>query len=207
MNSDFLNIRVLTDYEESCTYRRCVDGENLEYEIIFGNGKIVFIKAGAGGSARGYKDKYRKMARRIHEQIGATVICASNPFVPHEEIDEAEIRRVIAEKNLPDFEISFIGISDGAYHNLSLARRFPQTVKWVGINTSYIDVSGLEEKLMLLPDVFKMLIFGSKDVDFDDIVPAISKLTSDNLVLKLVDGADHSFTGMVDEFIALADVL
>ena len=207
MNSDFLNISVLTDYEESCTYRRCVDGENLEYEIIFGNGKIVFIKAGAGGSARGYKDKYRKMARRIHEQIGATVICASNPYFPHEEIDEEEIRRVIAEKHLSDFEISFVGVSDGAYHNLSLARRFSETVKWIGINTSYIDVSGLTERLMLLPDVFKLLIYGTKDDDFDDIVPAISKITSEKLALELVEGADHRFTGMLDEFIALADVL
>ena len=122
--ADIKNTKELTGDEDLYTDIRYIDGEKLEYEIMFGNDKIVFIKAGAGGSARGYEDKYRKMARRIHERSGATVICASNPYVSHKEFDEAEIRWLIAEKNLSDFEISFIGVSDGAYHNLSLVSRF-----------------------------------------------------------------------------------
>lgn len=184
-----------------------IDGEKIEYKIIFGNEKIVFIKAGADGNVRGHENKYLKIARQVHKQIGATVICASNPDVPHEEIDEAEIRWVIAEKGLSNFKLSFLGTSDGAYHNLSLAKRFPETVKWIGINTSYINLPALKERLLLLPSVFKMLIYGTKDDDFSEVVPALSKIASDNFVMKLVDGADHSFTGMIDEFIALADYL
>lgn len=186
---------------------RKIDDEKIEYEIIYGNEKLVFIKVGAGGSVRGYADKYFRMAQRIHELIGATVICASNPDVPHEELDEAEIRQVIAEKGLYNFEVYFFGTSDGAYHNLSLAKRFSQTVKWIGVNTSCIDVSDLQERLMALPSVFKVLIYGTEDDDFDEVVPALSKMTSKNFLIKLVDGADHSFTGMLDEFIALADNL
>lgn len=102
-------------------------------------------------------------------------------------------------------EVSFIGSSDGAYQNLSLAKRFPETVKWIGINASYIDVPDLKEKLMALSGVFKVLIFGTKDDDFDEVVPALKKLACDNLRLEFVEGADHRFTGMVEEFIALSD--
>ena len=56
--------------------------EKFNYHFVLGNEKIVFIKAGAGGSERGYEDKYIKMADRIHERSGATVITASNPIDP-----------------------------------------------------------------------------------------------------------------------------
>lgn len=177
----------------------------VEYKIIYGNEKIVFIKAGAGGNARGYKNKYIRMAQRIHNRLGATVICASNPDVQHEEIDEAEIRRIISEKAFSDFEVYFIGTSDGAYHNLSLVKRFPETVKLVGINTSYIDTSDFEERMSALPDIHKVLIYGTEDDDFDEVVPMLSEMISDKLELKFIEGADHSFTDMLEEFIALAD--
>ena len=179
----------------------------VEYETILGNEKIVFIKSGIEGDARGYEDKYLKMARRLHEQSGATVICASNPDVPHEEIDEAEIRQVVAEQGFSNFEISFIGNSDGAYHNLFLAKRFPETVKWLGINSSYIDITDFKKRLLSLPNVCKILICGTRDDDFDEVVPVVSEITSDDLVIKLVYGADHSFTEMTEKFIALADYL
>ena len=55
-------------------------GEKFNYHFVIGNEKIVFIKAGAGGSERGYEDKYIKLAERINEGTGATVITASNPI-------------------------------------------------------------------------------------------------------------------------------
>lgn len=205
MNNNLLNRKTANDdfYSDA----KYVDGEKLEYEILFGNQKIVFIKAGAGGNACGYDNKYLKMARRVHERVGATVICASNPFVSHEEVDEAEIKWVVAEKGLSNFEISFVGASDGAHHNLLLAKRFPETVKWLGINTSYINIEDLQKKLLSLSNIYKILICGTKDDDFNQVVPAISKITGENLVMKLIDGADHNFTGMVEEFISLIDYL
>lgn len=179
----------------------------VEYKIAYGNKKIVFIKSGAGGNASGYKNKYIRMAQRIHDCLGATVICSSNPDMPHEKSDEAAIRRIVSEKSFSDFEVYFIGTSDGAYQNLLLAKRFPETVKLVGINTSFIDISDFEERLRALPDVHKVLIYGTEDDDFDEIAPMLSEMTCDKLELKFVDGADHSFTGMPEELIALADYL
>ena len=201
------NVLDLPSDKDFCFDAQNVNGKRVEYKTLFGNENIVFIKAGAEGNIRSRNNKYLKMARRVNKWLGATVICASNPDVLHEEVDEAKIKRVIAEKGFTSFKLSFIGTSDGAYHNLSLAKRFPETVKWLGINTSYINVPALKERLLSLHDIYKILIYGTNDDDFNEVVPAVSSLANDNLVLKTVDNADHSFTGMIDEFIALADCL
>ena len=184
-----------------------IGGEKVEYYIVWGNEKIVFIKAGAGGSARGFQDKYIKMAERINKLMGATVICASNPCVSHKGLDEEAIRWVISEKGSVDFEVYFVGTSDGAYKNLSLAKKFPQTVKILGINASYITVEGLMDKLKDLPNADKVLICGTKDIDSRVYVEPIQKAGIPKLKMQLVEGADHKFVGMLDEFISLVDGL
>ena len=184
-----------------------VGGEKVEYYIAWGNEKIVFIKAGAGGSARGFQDKYIKMAERINERMGATVVCASNLCVPQEGVDEEAIRWVISEKGFVDFEVYFVGTSDGAYKNLSLAKKFPQTVKTLGINASYITIEGLMDKLKDLPNVDKVLICGTKDIDSMVYVEPIQKAGIPKLKIQLVEGADHKFVGMLDEIISLVDGL
>ena len=183
-----------------------LSGENFNYHFVFGNEKIVFIKAGAGGSERGYEDKYIKMAERIHERIGATVITASNPIDPIcESPDAEEISWVVKELGLASFELYLVGVSDGAYLNLELASHFHETVKWIGINASYIETSDLEKRLNALSSVSKLMIYGTKDDDFDEVVPKLSEMNCDDFVMEFIDGADHNFTGMLDEFVALAD--
>ena len=185
-----------------------VSGDEIDYIITPGNEKIVFIKAGAGGSSRGYGDKYIKMAERIHERTGATVICASNPIDPIcDASDEEEILHVISKMGFTSFELYLIGVSDGAYQNLLLARKFPETAKWLGINTSYVAISDLVEITEALPNVYKIMVVGTKDDDFAEVVASMKKTVADNMVLELVEGADHSFTGMLDEFISLVDLI
>ena len=185
-----------------------LSGDKFDYKIIFGNEKIVFIKAGAGGNAEGYQCKYTKMAERIHQRLGATVICASNPIDQICDAPDAEeIRGVVSKMEFTNFELYLVGSSDGAYLNLKLAKQFPETVKYIGINTTYIDVEALKERLITLPNVFKVMIYGTKDDDFDEVVPALSKMTCDNFAMEFIEGADHSFTDMLEEFIDLADYI
>lgn len=195
------------DDEDSYIDTQCVDGEEVEYEIIFGNEKIVFIKAGASGSVRGYDNKYLKMARRIHDRIGATVICASNPDVPHEELDEQEIKWVISERDFEIFELYLWGTSDGAYQNLSLAKRFPETVKWIGVNSSFITFADFEEKLQELTDVEKILVYGTEDDEYDVIFPALMANEDGNRKIHCIEGADHRFSNMLLQFIQTIDFI
>ena len=185
-----------------------LSGDKFNYHFVFGNEKIVFIKAGAGGSERGYGDKYIKMAERIHERTGATVITASNPMEPICDAPDAEeIRRVVKKMGFECFELFLIGASDGAYPNLELASQFPETKKWTGINTSFVSIHDLEARLKSIPNVTKLMIYGSKDDDFVENAPMLNQISCNNLVLNIVEGADHSFTDMLDEFIALADYI
>ena len=89
--------------------------------------------------------------------------------------------------------------------NLSLAQRFSEAVKVIGINISYIDIPDLKEKLMALPDILKVMIYGTEDEDSSEVIPMLGEMECNNFELKLVDGADYRFTGMVEKFVALAD--
>ena len=54
------------------------DGLQIGYGLIHGNDRIVIIKAGAGGSYTGFEEKYLRIARRLHDAYGCTVLSLSN---------------------------------------------------------------------------------------------------------------------------------
>lgn len=187
-----------------------IGNERIKYGILFGNEKIVFIKVGADGSIRGYQDKYLRMAYRVHERIGGTVICASNPYIgenTHLKADKALINKVIAEQGFKNYVMYFVGTSDGGDHSLKLSQQFPETVKFLGINSSWTSIDDFLERIQSLPGVKKIFAYGAKDVDFDDILPKLQSLVCDNLEIVVLDGVDHDFTGKVDDFISLIDLL
>lgn len=190
------------------TSSKTVFGEKISYGIVYGNEKIVFIKVGADGSIRGYQDKYLKMAHRVHDRLGATVVCASNPYIEHGHLgaDQSMISKVAAECGFSDYEVYFVGTSDGGYHNLLLAQQVPHTVKLLGINPSLSTTDDLLEQLRKIPQVKKVLVYGTEDEDFE-CVPLLQRLDCENLEILTVEGADRGFTGMVDEFIALIDLI
>lgn len=187
---------------------KIIDNEEIEYGILYGNANIVFIKVGADGSIRGYQDKYLKMAHRVHNRLGATVVCASNPYIEHGHLDadQAMISKVAAECGFSDYEVCFVGTSDGSYRNLLLAQQVPHTVKLLGINPSLSTTDDLLEQLRKIPQVKKVLVYGTEDEDFE-CVPLLQASECENLEIITVEGANHEFAGMMDEFIALIDLI
>ena len=109
--------------------------------------------------------------------------------------------------NVTEFETYFVGISDGGYQNLLLARKFPETVKYLGINCSFIDIEGLQDRIKKLPKVKKLFVYGTEDDDYDEVCPALKELEGDNLAVMEVKGANHKFTGKLNELVALMDLL
>lgn len=189
---------------------KSVEFEKIEYGILFGNEKIVFIKVGAGGNIQGYQDKYLKMAHRVHERIGATVVCASNPYISesaHIKADKALIKKVITDRGLDNYELYFVGTSDGGEHSLKLSEQFQKTVTFLGLNSSWSNIEDFIERTKSMSHVKKTFVYGAMDDDFDDIVPRLKALECDNLEIVILDGVDHYFTGKVDDFIALIDLI
>lgn len=188
--------------------KKHIDSETINYGIVFGNEKIVFIKTGADGNIKGYKDKYLKMAQRVHERMGATVICASNPYIEcgHEATDKLIISQIASEVNCSEYEVYFFGTSDGAHHNLVLAKEIPQTVRLLAINPSLIDFDEFKDKLLELPQISKTIVYGTKD-ELSDFFSTLKELKCDNLETITINEADHDFNGMLEEYIALIDLL
>ena len=189
---------------------KTIDSEKIKYGILFGNEKIVFIKVGAGRNIRGHQDKYLIMAHRVHERIGATVICASNCDLDGKtqiKIDKALIKKVITDRGLDNYELYFVGTSDGGEHGLRLSEQFPETVRFLGLNSSWSNIDDFIERIRSLSHVKKTFVYGAMDDDFDDIVPRLKKLECDNLQILVLEGVDHDFTGKVDDFIALIDLI
>lgn len=190
------------------TICKTISGKAIHYGILYGNAKIVFIKVGADGSIRGYRDKYLKMAHRVHERLDATVICASNPYIEYGnlEADHEMISEVAADCGFSDYGVYFVGTSDGGYHNLLLAQQVPQSVKLLGINASLVDEDSFAEKLQTIPNVEKLLVYGTEDDDYEFVL-TLQGLDCENLEILTVEGADHEFTGMVEAFIAQIDLI
>ena len=78
---------------------------------------------------------------------------------------------------------------------------------YLGINSSHCGIEDFIEKISGLSDVKKILVYGTEDDDFNTDVPTLRALACDSLEIILVDGADHHFTGRVDDFIALVDLI
>ena len=208
----------MTNLKYDKTFKIPYGGEILRYGIIWGNDKIVFIKAGVpkdveedNKKTKGkYVDKYLIMAHRVRNRIGATVICASNCDLSGEiqlEADKLFIENVILNKGFVNYELHFVGTSDGGEHSLKLSQQFPKTVKFLGINSSWSTTDTFLDIIQSLPHVKKIFVYGAWDVDFDDIVPKLNALACDNLEITVLDGVDHDFTDKVDDFIALVDLL
>ena len=147
------------------------------------------------------------MAHRVHERLGATVICASNPYIEHGHEDADRKMIVSLAAGFSTYKVYFVGASDGGYHNLLLVKNVPQTVKILGINPSLSTVQDFVGKIQALPCVQKIMVYGTRDDVYDECVPELQALECENLEIITVEGADHEFTDMVDAFIALIDLI
>ena len=114
----------------------CNQESSPEYGIVFGNGNknVLLVKAGQGGSARGYKDKYLKLAHEIRNAYGMSVVCSSTPDT---EINQMEHAMQALEKEdllTADTRIYFVGFSKGASIGCLQGTAFPQIVRYLLVN-------------------------------------------------------------------------
>ena len=184
---------------------KILDEEAVDYGFIFGNNKIVFIKAGAGGGIPGYQDKYLKMAHRVHERLGATVICASN-YEKCLEMDKRAIEWCARYLELEEAELYLVGVSDGADQCIVLARNAP-TKKLLCINPSFVPGHDPSDRLIIRSKIEKIFVYGTKDEEGCEFASKLLVREIPNFEIRWVEGADHEFTGMVDEFVNLIDLI
>lgn len=182
--------------------------EGVSYGIIDGSDSIVLIKGGRGSDHRGYADKYLRMAARLHERLGCSVITASNPAERESYLsDEAMLRRYAALRGIDAFSLALIGSSNGGYQSILLAEKMPEMKSILCINMPLmINFQKAVKRLDGMEGVEKIFAYGSLDPSFPYLPFLELKRLSAARILRVKD-ADHNFTGMTEDFIALSDLV
>lgn len=194
---------------DSTIFKLSQNGKRIDYGIMQGNEKIVFIKSGAGSDYKGYQDKYVKMALRLHARGGYTVISASNPGTNEStfDVDKAVIEEYIIERGFKKYELNLVGASNGAYQNVFLANQLNNVKKTLNINMPLmINFQKAMSMLLKLGETEKIFVYGTADPSAD-YIPFLETMKMPNFKVVCINGADHQFIGMLDEFIALSDLI
>ena len=178
---------------------------DIEYGIIHGNSTIVFIKAGLLGSYRGYKNKYLKIAKRLNRNHRCTVITASNPNGYYDDFDSEMkfLKDYAYQYNLLDYQIYYMGHSNGASLGIIHAYKYPEIKKLVCINGPLnINLLSLTSGIRKFHGEKMNLVYCSNDFSFS-MVNLFSELESDIVEITKINGADHNFSKCFDLFMAL----
>ena len=181
------------------------DGLKIGYGLIHGKDRIVIIKAGAGGSYIGFEEKYLRIAHRLREAHGCTVLCLSNyANDSFERGDVAVIRELIAEMG-GEVELYYIGNSNGSTQGLLTATKYFAFRRMVLVNMPLMLNFHRIKEALTRADTEIQFVYGEKDPSIS-YVPFLRNASSKegNLAraeIVTVGGADHNFAGMTDVFI------
>lgn len=181
------------------------DGLQIGYGLIHGNDRIVIIKAGAGGSYTGFEEKYLRIAHRLREAHGCTVLCLSNyANDSFERGDVAVIRELIAEMG-GEVELYYVGNSNGSTQGLLTATKYFAFRRMVLVNMPLMLNFHRIKEALTRADTEIRFVYGEGDPSIS-YVPFLRNASSKegNLAraeIVTVGGADHNFAGMTDAFI------
>ena len=141
----------------------------IDYGIMEGNNKIIFIKSGQDGTIYGYQNKYLNIAYTINKKYGYTVICSSNPFDGANPLDNAMvvIEEYCNKKNYKDYEIYYMGHSNGAIIGAQFGYKYPQIKKMLLINAPLmINYHKTKEGLLKFNQDKITMIYGDLDPSY-----------------------------------------
>jgi hypothetical protein len=194
---------------------RTFDGGAAEYGILDGNDTVVFIKTEAGCSPLG-EDKYFKLAKRLHDIRGATVVCAANLCAGAFQKADADILREIVAAKDGKAELFFIGVCEGALDGLYHATQRFTFERILLVNLPLLlEIQRTKAALLRIPSEIRF-VFGEKEPAvkrvpelkhaIDCLRYAPEELCPPKAVkIEVIKGADNRFTGMLDDFLALGE--
>lgn len=178
-----------------------IAGTNLwEYAEDDGNDKAFVILTGLGGSTDGFGNKYSRIAEYVQSDYGFPAFIVPTPkdvWEKKERFFDEVAARFIQNKTC----VYLMGVSAGATMALWYAAKYPQIKRVLCVNhvlniNLHLSSSGIRgfcgEKMAV--------VFGEKDpsAKWAKRLPALPHLQT-----YIIPGADHVFSGKLNEFIDL----
>ena len=177
-------------------HRKFKDILIIDYGIIKGNNNILLIKAGQNGSMYGYKNKYLKIGKMINEKYGSTVICSSNPFDGSNPLDDAMevIEEYVKDNNFYDYEIYYIGHSNGGLIGAWYGTNYPKIKRMLLINAPLMyNYHKTKDGINRFKGEEIIAIYGSLDQSYP-FVELLDKIENKNFKYYIIEGQDHHFS-------------
>lgn len=172
----------------------------IDYGIIKGNNIIVFIKAGQNGSLCGYQNKYIKMAKRLNQKYGCSVICSSNPFDGNNPLDNA--MKIIEDyaKKFDDYKIYYLGYSNGALIGAWFGIKYPKIKRMVLVNGPLMyNLHKTKEGALSFKGESINFIYGEYDQSIG-YVELLKSIENDKIKVFIEEGQDHHFSKSEEDF-------
>ena len=170
------------------------------FAIVSGENTLVFIKTGRGGTVYGRDNKYLRIAKKINDKYGYTVVISANPVEYDCDLElENDYLKKIPE--IGDFiNIYYIGVSNGAIIGATQGFRIKEIQKMLLINGPLM--------INYHKTVKGVKAFEGKQIDFvygeNDPSNMYTVLLENeklcNCNVSIIQGADHNFSGMEDVF-------
>lgn len=189
------------------TYKVSCEGTDVEYGCILGSSQIVYIKVGMGGSYLGYEDKYLKIAHRLNDKYGCSVICVSNPVPLPIVVDQMILGEFTKKHDIHNPEMFFFGNSNGCVKGLELGASGISFSKMVLVNMPLMmNFHKTVQWINAMPEANIVTVYGETDPSYR-YIPFLETKKLENVEILKVAGADHNFKGMMEEFIELSDII
>ena len=183
------------------------EGQIVDFGYIKGNNKIVYIKAGMGGSYLGYENKYLKIAHRLNEKCGFSIICASNPVPLPIAVDKTILDNFIKEYGFQSPQMFFFGQSNGCVKGLELGASGIPFTKMVLVNMPLmLNFHKTVQWIVSMPETDIVMVYGETDPSYR-YIPFLETKNLENMEILKVAGADHNFKGMMEQFIELSEMV
>ena len=168
---------------------------------------VVYIKAGLTGSIYGYENKYLKMAKNLNEKFGVSVFVASNPEGTGNSIGHGLqiIKNYCKERQIKQFNVYFVGVSNGGVQGLFAFEKNPLIKKALLIGAPLNYNPDLIQKALINFNGEKLhLICGDKDPGFG-LFKLYSELENEKIIFTAFLNVDHVFSGNTELFIKLPE--
>lgn len=174
---------------------------SFEYGIINGNNKILLIKPGLNGYLLGKDNKYYSLARMVNKKYGYTVVCSSNPQTNIDNPLE-DAMMVISDyakhMNFSDFEIYFLGDSNGGVIGAKYAYLYPNIKKALLINPPlFISYHKLKDGVLKFNQEQMVFVYGMLDPSYK-FVELLDLIKNNKVSYVVLENEDHNLSDNLD---------